>query len=81
MNSREKYDATFVETFMVNPKDLVGLKYQGLASWDSVGHMRLMAAIEEAFAIELDIDDIIDFSSYEVGMKTLAKYGVVIEAQ
>jgi len=80
MNSREKYNATFVETFLVDPKDLPGLKYQDLASWDSVGHMQLMAALEEAFAIELDIDDIIDFSSYEVGMATLAKYGVVFEA-
>jgi acyl carrier protein len=42
--------------------------------------MQLMTALEEAFAIELDIDDIIDFSSYEVGMVTLAKYGVVFEA-
>lgn len=80
MNSREKYDATFVETFLVDPQKLPGLKYQDLASWDSVGHMQLMAALEEAFEIELDIDDIIDFSSYEVGKNILAKYSVVFEA-
>lgn len=80
MNNHEKYDATFVETFLVDPKHLPQLKYQDIANWDSVGHMQLMTALEEAFAIELDIDDIIDFSSYEVGMVTLAKYGVVFEA-
>jgi len=79
MNSHEKYDATFIDAFLVDQKALAGLKYQDIASWDSVGHMRLMAALEEAFGIELDIDDIIDFSSYEVGKVTLSKYGVTFE--
>jgi len=50
------------------------LQYQGLKQWDSLGHMALMAALEDEFTIELDIDDIIDFSSIEVGREILSKY-------
>jgi len=79
MSSAEKYDAAFIETFMLETKDLAALKYQEVESWDSVGHMALIAALEEAFSIELDIDDIIEFSSYEAGKAILVKYDVQIE--
>lgn len=79
MNHREKYDAAFIETFMLEAKDLVGLKYQDAPAWDSVGHMQLMAALEESFGIELDIDDIIEFSSYEVGKNIFSKYNINID--
>lgn len=79
MNNREKYDAAFIETLVVEAKDLPALKYQDIPTWDSVGHMALMAALEEAFDIELDTDDIIEFSSYEAGQAILAKYHVDIE--
>ena len=36
-------------------------------------------AYVESFEIEMDIDDIIDFSSYNVGKKVLKKYGVTID--
>lgn len=80
MTNREIYDRVFIKTLLVNQDDLAGLKYQDVSGWDSVGHMALMAALEEQFQIEMDIDDIIDFSSYEVGRGILAKYDVVIES-
>ena len=79
MSNKEKYDTAFVDTFMVNADELPTAKYQEVEAWDSVGHMALMAALEDAFSIEMEIDDIIDFSSYEVGKTILAKYDVVIE--
>ena len=80
MSNRDKYDSAFLESFVVASKeDLPGLKYQEVGGWDSAGHMALMAALEEAFGIELDIDDIIAFSSYEVGQGILAKYNVTLE--
>ncbi|MCA3238986.1 MAG: acyl carrier protein [Curvibacter sp.] len=78
MSNIEKYNAAFIETFRVSEGDLPELKYQVVPAWDSVGHMQLMAALEEAFAIELDIDDIIDFSSYEKGKEILVKYQVAL---
>lgn len=77
MSSTQQYNAAFIETFHVAETDLPELKYQAVVAWDSVGHMQLMAALEEAFGIELEIDDIIDFSSYEKGKQILAKYQVV----
>lgn len=79
MSNRDKYIAAFKETLMVEEADLANLKYQGVATWDSVGHMALMAALEDAFGIEMDIDDIIEFSSFEVGQTILAKYNVTLE--
>jgi acyl carrier protein len=72
----EKYDDVFVNTFMVNQDDLDDLKYQDVEAWDSVGHMSLVAELEDTFNIEMDIDDIIDLSDYKKGKETISKYGV-----
>lgn len=79
MSNREKYVAAFTSTFMVDESVLPDLKYQDIAAWDSVGHMALMTALEETFNIEMDIDDIIDFSSFEYGRTILAKYSINME--
>ena len=63
----EKYIAAFEECLEVSGDQLETLEYQGVGSWDSVGHMSLMAALEDAFDIMLDTDDIIDFSSFQKG--------------
>lgn len=78
MNNLEKYNQAFMDTFEISEDQLEGLKYQDIAAWDSVGHMSLIAALEDAFDIMMDTDDIIDFSSYEKGKEILAKdeYGV-----
>jgi acyl carrier protein len=79
MSNLEKYVAAFISTFLVDESVLANLKYQDIAAWDSVGHMSLMAELEETFGIEMDIDDIIEFSSFEVGRTILAKYNVNME--
>lgn len=78
MTNLEKYNNAFIETFEISEDQLAGLKYQDIPAWDSVGHMSLIAALEDAFDIMMDTDDIIDLSSYEKGMEILAKddYGV-----
>ena len=72
MTNQQLYDNAFIETLGVTPEQLAGLKYQDVEAWDSVGHMSLIAALEEAFDIMMDTDDIIDFSSYEKGRQILA---------
>ena len=76
MTNLEKYNNAFTENLQIGEEQLEGLKYQGVELWDSVGHMTLMAAIEDAFDIMLDTDDIVDFSSYEKGKEILKKYDV-----
>lgn len=78
MKNSEKYDNAFIESLEIDA-DKLGpeLVFESVETWDSVGHMTLMAAIEDAFDIMLDTDDVIDFSSYEKGKTTLAEsYGV-----
>ena len=78
MTNLEKYNQAFTSTFEITEDKLTGLKYQDIQAWDSVGHMQLIAALEDAFDIMMDTDDIIDFNSYEKGKEILAKdaYGV-----
>ena len=64
MNNLETYKRIFIETLEIQEEQLQGLEYQGIESWDSIGHMSLMASIEDTFQIMLDMDDIIDFSSF-----------------
>ena len=78
MTNLEKYNNAFIECFEVELGKLAELEYQGIQEWDSVGHMSLIAAIEEAFDIMMDTDDIIDFSSYQKGKEILKKYDVEI---
>ena len=80
MSNLEKYNKAFMDTFEISEEQLAGLKYQDIDAWDSVGHMGLIAALEETFDIMMDTDDIIDFNSYEKGKEILAKaeYGVEI---
>ena len=76
MTDIEKYNKAFIESFNVGEDKLKGLKYQDIAAWDSVGHMQVMTQLEDEFEVELDIDDITDFSSYEEGKNILIKYKV-----
>ena len=78
MTNLEKYNQAFCETLQIDETKLNGLEYQGVELWDSVGHMSLMAALEDAFDIMMDTDDIVDFSSYEKGKELLKKYNVEI---
>lgn len=80
MNNLEKYNKAFMETLEITEDKLgEGLVYQSINAWDSVGHMELIAAIEDSFDIMMETDDIIDFGSYEKGKEILKKYDVVIE--
>ena len=58
MNNLEKYNNVFCETLQIEESQLNGLEYQGVELWDSVGHMTLMAALEDAFDIQFETDDL-----------------------
>ncbi len=76
MTNLEKYNTAFIESFGITVEQLPGLAYQAIEAWDSVGHMQLIAALEDAFDIMFDTDDIIDFNSYEKGKELMTKYEV-----
>ena len=72
MTNLEKYSEVFCKTFEITADNLAGLKYQDIDAWDSVGHMTLVANLEDAFDIMMETDDIIDLSSFEKGQEILA---------
>jgi acyl carrier protein len=77
MTNKSKYDQVFTETFSLDAAKLgSGLAYSQVEGWDSIGHMQLVAALEEAFDITMDTDDIIGFSSYDKGFEILGKYQI-----
>ncbi len=78
MNNLKKYNEIFMKVFSVEEKALEELEYQGIDEWDSVGHMELIAELEDGFDIMMDTDDIIDFSSYKKGIELLKKYEVEV---
>jgi hypothetical protein len=78
MTNLEKYNSSFMDTFGISSDCLPGLKYNDVPDWDSVGHMALMTTLEDCFIVEIEIDDIIEFSGYEIGKSILLKYGVKI---
>jgi len=78
MTNLEKYNKIFMDSFAVPEDQLETLEYQGVPAWDSVGHMGMVAEIEDAFDIMMEMDDIIDFNSYAKGKELLKKYDVEI---
>jgi acyl carrier protein len=44
--------------------------------WDSVGHMALVAELEERFGISLETDEIVGMSSYANAVETLRTHGI-----
>jgi len=78
MSNIDKYNDIFLSRLRVTKDQLDIVRYQSISTWDSVGHMILIAAIEDEFNIMMDTGDIVNFSSYEDGKDILRKYGVSI---
>ena len=77
MSSVQKYSEIFKTALNIGAEKLTeNLKYNDIEEWDSIGHMTLVAALEEEFKISLETDDIIDFSSFKKGIEILKKYNV-----
>ncbi|MBN3854484.1 acyl carrier protein [Paraburkholderia sp. Ac-20340] len=79
MTNKATYDKVFMDCFAV-PQDALNdqFVYQCVPAWDSVGHMGMIAALEDAFGIMMETEDIIEFGSYTIGIDKLKKYGVEV---
>ena len=79
MTSVNKYSKIFKTALNISDDKLSeNLKYNEIEEWDSIGHMTLIAALEEEYKINLETDDVIEFSSFKKGMSILKKYNVEI---
>lgn len=79
MSDLEKYNAVFVETFAVDVEKLSDdFSSETVDNWDSILQLSLVTAIEDAFDVMFEPEDIMDFKSYLKGREILAKYEVEI---
>ena len=79
MSNKQKYDQAFIEGLGLGNKPLdYELKYNTIPEWDSIGHMSLIGAIEDAFKISMDTADIVELGSYKQGIDILKKYNVEV---
>jgi acyl carrier protein len=61
--------------------DVHSIAWGQTEEWDSVAHMQLVAALEAAFGIMIDTDDVIAMSDYaEISRIVTQKYGVELAA-
>ena len=77
---KKKYDIAFKTAFEIDDSQLGSdLEYESIVEWDSIGHMSLIAELEDTFDISMEMDDIIDFSSFSKGIEILKKYNINVQ--
>lgn len=71
----KKVESAFLVAFGLDPeRKLSELEYNTSPEWDSVAHMVLVTALEEEFDCMLEMDDILDMSSYAKAVEIMGKY-------
>ena len=74
MELREEIFKIFAEVFEVEIETVSDLTYQSVETWDSIGHMMMISAIEEKFEISIEMDDVIVISNVEECLNIVSKY-------
>ncbi len=68
--------------YMTIPDDVdwSAVRYQEAEGWDSITHMALVGEMEDELGIMLDVDDVIDMSSFDRVVEILSRYGQTVDA-
>lgn len=75
MTLRDRARTVFVSALELAPEtDVDYLRYQQVPQWDSVGHLGLVAALEDEFNVEFDIEQTLDLNSFEAAVQMLQKH-------
>ncbi|MBJ6749864.1 acyl carrier protein [Geomonas anaerohicana] len=80
MNNLDILISIFSDALSINPSEVSESLSYGDTSWDSVAHMVIIAALETAFDIMIDTEDVIDMSSVAKAKSIVEKYGVDLGA-
>jgi acyl carrier protein len=71
----DKMRLVFSDTLGISPEMVCDdLSFNKIRQWDSVAHLALIAALEVAFDIFIDIQDVIDMSSFAKAKEIVARY-------
>ena len=73
--NEEKLIEVIADTFDIDEEDVKpGLDNQTLANWDSLNHLRLVTALEQAFGVSLSMDEINSMYSYDKIVEYVGKH-------
>lgn len=73
--NEDKLKQAFQTTLRLPPNcDYAQLAFARSEGWDSIAHMKLIAAIEEAYDIMIDTQDVLALSSYPIALTIVEKY-------
>lgn len=62
-----------------NSEDLDSLRYGSVPTWDSVGHMVLVAALEKNFGVKLTMGQILDIETFDDAKRLFISQGLLGE--
>jgi acyl carrier protein len=69
--------SVFAKTLEIaSDADIDKISYSNYAGWDSVGHMRLVAALEMEFNVLLETEQILDLSTFAKALEILKAHGI-----
>lgn len=67
--------AIFREELGLEDRELVdSTAYNALEAWDSLTHLKIVSRTEEAFGIEMEVDDIIAMESFAKAKEIVSRY-------
>ena len=76
MSNIEKLKESFVEGLEIPMEEVETATMEGVDKWDSIGQMSLVAIIEDAFGIEFEPDEVMQFTSFEAGKEILKNHNI-----
>ena len=74
MSNIEKLKEAFVEGLEIPMEEVEAATMESVDKWDSIGQMSLVAIIEDAFGIEFEPDEVMQFTSFEAGVDILKNH-------
>ena len=76
MSNIEKFKEAFVEGLEIPMEEVETATMESVDKWDSIGQMSLVAIIEDAFCIEFEPDEVMQFTSFEAGREILKNHNI-----
>lgn len=77
MTNLEKYTKVFMDVFEAEEDKVKKFAFKQVQGWDSIGHLSLIASLEEAFDIELEPEEILSIRSFDSGIEILKTKSIV----
>jgi len=76
MSNIEKLKEAFVEGLEIPMEEVEAATMESVDKWDSIGQMSLVAIIEDAFSIEFEPDEVMQFTSFAAGVDILKNHNI-----